>query len=190
MTSNTLVVTFPTRRHRILLYYPCSLKRSADQIMMRERRKVKPMSFRHLNVSIASIRFDKVPPALKSDILERTVLPLYGDILEWEYSLRRYVSLSQLEARVSRDLRGRIGEEVLRLYPLGLCPVLFVQFFSWELERFRIEIDHDTLRTLAKKRRSIEMTFPASRPKDSYGFEFSRKFIELLARYEFSLEIV
>ena len=58
------------------------------------------------------------------------------------------------------------------------------------LERFRIEIDHDTLRTLAKKRRSIEMTFPASRPKDSYGFEFSSKCIELLARYEFSLEVV
>ena len=52
MTSNTLVVTFPTRRHRILLYYPCSLKRSADQIMMRERRKVKPTPFRHLNVSM------------------------------------------------------------------------------------------------------------------------------------------
>ncbi|MBQ9446271.1 MAG: hypothetical protein IJU61_06740 [Victivallales bacterium] len=148
------------------------------------------MSFRRLNVAIASIRFDRVPPAVTSDMLERTVLPLYGDILEWEYSLRRYISLSQLEAKVFRDLDGKIGCEVLRLCRLGLFPVLFVQFFCWDFERIRIEINHDTLRKFARKGRNMAMTFASARSKDAYGFEFSDKFMELLARYEFSLEIV
>ncbi len=148
------------------------------------------MSFRFLNVSIASIRFDKVPPAVTSDVFERTVLPIYGDILEWEYSLRRYVSIRQLETRVNRDLHGGIGEEVMRLCRLGLFPVLFVQFFCWEFERIRIQVDHDTLRKFAQKGRGIEMTFPSSRLKGSYGFRFSDRFIDILARYEFALEVV
>ena len=51
------------------------------------------MNARLLNVAIASIRFDRVPPGVTSIMLERTILPLYGDILEWEYALRRHISL-------------------------------------------------------------------------------------------------
>ncbi len=150
------------------------------------------MNCRLLNISIASIRFDKVPPAVTSSILERTVLPLYGDVLEWEYAQRRNISQLLFEAKVARDLNGRIGEEVLRLCRLGLFPVLCVQFFcrEWLYRRIRIEMDHATLRKLAQKQRSVVMTFPSIRSNDQYGFQFSCRFIELLARYEFSLEIV
>ena len=150
------------------------------------------MNNRLLNVTIASIRFDRVPAAVTSSIFERTVLPLYGDVLEWEYAKRRNFSQSQFEARVTRDLNGMIGVEVLRLCRLGLFPVLCVQFFCWEwlYGRTRIEMDYATLRKLAQKQRSIVMTFPSIRSNEQYGFHFSYKFIELLARYEFSLEIV
>ena len=147
------------------------------------------MNARLLNVAIASIRFDRVPPGVTSIMLERTILPLYGDILEWEYSLRKHISEAQLEAKVTRDLNGEIGEEILRLCRFGLSPVLCVQYFCWEWG-IRLEVGHETLRRFARKGRNIVMTFPSERSKDQYGFQFSDKFIELLARYNFSLEIM
>lgn len=148
------------------------------------------MKKRFLNVAIATIRFDKVPPAVSSNILERTVLPLYGDILEWEYTLRRYASQMRVQKKVFRDLRGKIGAEVLRLIQLGLSPVFFVQFSCREFLRFRVEVDQITLQRLAKRRRSLVMTFPSTVSDDQYCIEFSNEFIRLLASYGFSLEIM
>lgn len=147
------------------------------------------MKTRFLNVSIASIRFDKVPIGVTSDVFDRTVLPLYGDILEWDYTLRRYISQGQLERKVSRDLSGKVGEEILRLERLGLFPVLFVQFFSWEIERIRIEVACATLQRFAKNERGIVMSLPSNRSNDKYTFELTGEFVGLLARYGFSMEI-
>ena len=147
------------------------------------------MNVRLLNIAIASIRFDKVPPGVTSVMFERTILPLYGDILEWEYTLRRYISEAKLESKVTRDLNGKLGEEILRLCRLGLSPVLCVQYFCWDWG-IRLEVGHETLRRFAKKGRSMVMTFPSGRLRDQYGFQFSDEFIELLARYNFSMEIM
>ena len=144
---------------------------------------------RLLNIAIASIRFDKVPSGVTSILFERTILPLYGDILEREYTLRRYINEAQFEEKVTRDLNGRIGEEVLRLCRLGLFPVLCVQYVCWDWG-IRLELGRETLRRFAKKGRSMVMTFPSTRSRDQYGFQFSDKFIELLAKYNFSLEVM
>ena len=150
------------------------------------------MKTHFLNIGIATIRFDKVPAGVTSDVMERTVLPLYGDILEHDYPNRRYMTTEQLERRVSTDLQSDFGEEVLRLCRLGIYPVMFISFFCWDwnLSRIRIEIANGTLRRLSKKKRELYFAFPSQVDDTQNVIHLSSRFVDLLSKYEFSLEIV
>ena len=150
------------------------------------------MKTRLLHIGNAGVRFDKVPADVSSAFMERTILPLYGDILERNYSQRRYLTTRQFERNVFKDIQGDFGNEILRLCRLGIFPVMFISFFCWDwnLSRIRIEIDNGTLKRLAKGKREIRFAFPSIETCSQNMIYLSASFIDLLSRYEFSLEIV
>ena len=150
------------------------------------------MKTHFLHIGNAFTRFDKVPAGITSDFMERTVLPLYGDILERDYSQRKYMTSKQFQEKVIKDIHGGFGDEILRLCRLGVFPVLFISFFCWDwnLSRIRIEIDNGTLRRLSKWKREVYFSFPSIVYNTQNVIYLSSEFIDLLSKYEFSLEIV
>ena len=148
------------------------------------------MTKKLLRVCHAIVRFDNIPHDVTSDVLERTELPLYGDILEWEYCFRHNITMLQFEKKLQADLNARVGDEILRLGKFGHYPTLYLDFNFSGASYFRFEISNDTLRKLSRDSRSIELSYPSLVFSNQLSIVVSSNFIKILNLYRFSLEIV
>ena len=148
------------------------------------------MKRKTLRICHAIVRFDKIPHAVMSDILSRTSLSDLGDILEWEYLFRRYITVDKFERKLHYDIERKLCKEIKRLRDMGHFPVLYVDFYSGDLPYIRFELPNHMMHKLVQRRRGITLAFPSAFTDDELVINFSADFIKMLHDYNFSLEVV
>lgn len=148
------------------------------------------MKRRVLRICHAIIRFDNIPPDVTSDVLSRTVLPGFGDILECEYVFSRNITIERLERKIMKDIGSKIGKEIRRLCSIGHAPVLHVGFHSSDLPCIGFSMVNRFMYKLVQNRRGIVIGFPSPFKGDELIAAFSPDFIRMLYNYKFSLEVV
>ena len=136
----------------------------------------------------AVVRFDAVPESVISDVLERTVLGDQGDILEWEYNVRRSIPATSFWQKLEADLSGLLGKEIRRLRKHKLLPVLYVDMAPRQYHMFYVQLLRSTVRKLAMGGSSFVL---CRRDDDSFStvVEIPKYIIALLARNKFKIEI-
>ena len=142
-----------------------------------------------ISICHAVVRFDNVPSGVESDVLERTRLPLYGDVLSHEYLFRRKKSIEVFQRTFAKDLENWLGDEISRLLRCGIFPTLYIDFALSGMAFFRMEVKAVSLHKLALQNVGLELSlFDAY--KSRVVMQLSSGFIKLIAKYKFSLEIV
>lgn len=147
------------------------------------------MKVRTLYVNHVVIRFDHVASAVGSDVFARTPIPGRGDILEHESIFRRSIPFESFERRLTEDLTEKFGSEILRLLHMGQSPVLHVGVSRWYGAPFFMTFGHGFLVRLARAGRGMEMAFPSPKDGDVLAWSLSPRFLRLLTKYGFSLEM-
>ena len=148
------------------------------------------MKRKTLKICHAIVRFDKIPPAVTSDVLSRTSLSDLGDILEWEYLFRRYITVDKFERKLHDDIERKLGKEIKRLRNMGHTPVLYIDFYSGNLPYIRFELPNHMMHKLVQHRRGVTLAFPSAVMEDELVINLSADFIKMLHDYNFSLEVV
>lgn len=148
------------------------------------------MKRRLLRVCHAIVRFDNVPPSVASGIFSRTILPQYGDILEWEYLFSRYITVDKFESKISVDIKKKMRKELDRLLSIGHAPILHIDFYSGDLPYIRFELPNQMMHRFVQSKRDIVLSFPSFVKGDELVIKLSSDFLKLLYDYKFSLEIV
>ena len=148
------------------------------------------MKRKTLKICHAIVRFDKIPPAVTSDVLSRTSLSDLGDILEWEYLFRRYITVDKFERKLHDDIERKLGKEIKRLRNMGHTPVLYIDFYSGNLPYIRFELPNHMMHKLVQYRSGVTLAFPSAVMEDELVINLSADFIKMLHDYNFSLEVV
>ena len=143
-----------------------------------------------LRICHAIVRFDNIPSNVTSEIFSRTILPQYGDILEWEYLFSRYITVDKFEKKISDDIKQKIGKEIKWLLSIGHAPVLHVDYYSGDLPYIRFELPNQVMHKFVQSKRDIVLAFPSFVKGDELVIKLSSDFLKLLYDYKFSLEIV
>lgn len=147
------------------------------------------MRERTLYVNHVVIRFDHVASAVDSDVFVRTPIPGRGEILEYESIFRRSIPFECFERRLTEDLMEKLGSEILRLLHMGQTPVLHVGVSRWHGAPFFMTFGHGFLVRLARTGRGMEMAFPSPKAGDVLSWRLSPRFLRVLTKYGFSLEM-
>ena len=148
------------------------------------------MKRKTLKICHAIVRFDKIPPTVTSDVLSRTSLSDLGDILEWEYLFRRYITVDNFERKLHDDIERKLCKEIKRLRNMGHTPVLYIDFYSGNLPYIRFELPNHMMHKLVQHRRGVTLAFPSAVMDDELVINLSADFIKMLHDYNFSLEVV
>lgn len=119
----------------------------------------------------------------------RTPIPGRGDILEYESIFRRSIPFECVERRLTEDVAEKFGPEILRLLHMGQHPVLHVGVSRWHGAPFFMTFGHGFLVRLARAGRGMEMAFPSPKAGDVLSWSFSPRFLRVLTKYGFSLEM-
>lgn len=142
-----------------------------------------------ISICHAVVRFDNVPSGVESEVLERTRLPLYGDVLSYEYLFRRKKTMEGFQRILAKDLGDWLGDETSRLLRCGIFPTLYIDFALSGMAFFRMEVKAVSLHKLALQNVGLELSlFDVC--KSSVVMRLSPDLIKLIAKYKFSLEIV
>ena len=147
------------------------------------------MRKRLLRICHAIIRFDNIPANVTSDVLLRTVLPEFGDILEREYVFSKPITVERFERMIIKDVEHKIGKEIYRLWKIGHAPVLYVDFYSNDLPCIGFTMFNRYMHKLVQNRRGVVIGFPSLVKDDELVAKFSSDFIRFLYSYKFSLEV-
>lgn len=147
------------------------------------------MNVRALYVNHVVIRFDHVASTVDSDVFVRTPIPGRGDILEYESIFRRSIPFECVERRLTEDVAEKFGPEILRLLHMGRHPVLHVGVSRWHGAPFFMTFGHGFLVRLARAGRGMERAFPSPKAGDVLSWSFSPRFLRVLTKYGFSLEM-
>lgn len=142
-----------------------------------------------LRLSSALVRFDNVPRGISSSLLERIAVTERECILVYEYFFRRNVRTDAFLRRFASDCRGVLGEELRRLVRAGVKPVLRLNYFSWQLQHFQLQMECETIRKLACQGRSMSLAFPSQLGMFELSLSIPHELIALLAVFSFSLEL-
>lgn len=146
---------------------------------------------RQKNLGNTLIRIDGVPKGVSSSVFERIKTQI-GDIFVREYDHARMCSPTRLFKRVTDDLGGELGHELVRLRSYGLHPVLFADFDEKLVDLFRVELSADLLARRKRTGQGIVVPAPAMQADgiDGWGIEFPSDVVATLSRYGFDVEIV
>ena len=111
-------------------------------------------------------------------------------MLDHEYDIRRYLDIASFVRKLKSDLAGWLGDEIRRLYELGLHPVLYIGFFSYDLDFFNVRIGEETIDRLARQGRSIRCVFDSENgSKERIVIEIPRELISTMAEFHFTIEL-